>query len=80
MPEHVRIAFQSFSDINDSETYSPPSRHLLPQEASIDSGFNFTEWWKIAEGEILKKLFDLGKELVAGLLRVLEAVSALFYM
>ena len=82
MPEPVKIAFRSFSDINDPGTYSAPDRRLLPQawcEASVDSKFIFTEWWKIAEGEKLSKPFDVGEELVAGLLSVLEMVSALFY-
>jgi hypothetical protein len=38
------------------------------------------EWWKVPEGENLSKLFDIGDELVAGLLHALETVSALFYM
>ncbi len=37
------------------------------------------EWWKIAEGENLSKLFDIGNELVAELLCALDMVSMLFY-
>ncbi len=47
---------------------------------SVDSNFNLTEWWNIAEGEKLSKPFDVGEELVAGLLHVLEMVSALFHI
>jgi len=45
---------------------------------SADTKFNLTEWWKIPEGENLSKPFDVGEELVAGLLRALEMASALF--
>jgi hypothetical protein len=82
LPEPVRIAFRSFSDIKKPETYSAPDEHLLPPasyETTIDRIFNFTEWWKIDEGEELDKPFDIGEELTAGLLRVLEGVSALLY-
>ena len=53
--------------------YGPESKTL------VDMKFNFTEWWKIAESENLNKLFDVGEELVEGLLYVLEMVSTLFY-
>jgi len=86
VPEPVRIAFRSFSDIkNSGGTYSAPDsapdKSLLIQagnNASVDSKFNFTEWWRILEGEKLTKPFDVGEELVAGLQRVLEMVSAFF--
>lgn len=83
MPEPVRLGFRSFSDINDPGTYSAPEESLLPQaegSTSVGSKFNFTEWWTIVEGEKLSKPFDVSEELVAGLLRVLEVVSALFYI
>ena len=82
MPEPVRIAFRSFSDIRNPETYVAPDEGLLPQaecKTPVDPKFNFTEWWKIAEGEKLSKPFDVGEEMVAGLLRVLEMVSVVFY-
>lgn len=81
MPEPVRIAFHSFSDINNLGTYTAPDKNQLSQagcKTSADSNFKFTEWWKTAEGENLSKPFDVGEDLVAGLLRVLDAVSALF--
>jgi hypothetical protein len=82
LPEPVRITFCSFSDIRNPETYAAPDESLLPQaecETPVDPKFNFTEWWKIVEGKKLSKPFDVGKEMVAGLLRVLEIVSVLFY-
>lgn len=78
VPEPVRIAFRSFSDIKTPGTFSAPEPGLLPgaEYKALDYGkFNFTEWWKIAEGEKLSKPFDVREELVAGLLRVLEMVS-----
>jgi len=39
--------------------------------------FNFTEWWKIAEGEKLNKPFHVGDELATGLLHALKMVSTL---
>jgi hypothetical protein len=86
VPEPVRIAFRSFSDIKDPETYATPDESLQQawSEISADPGdqmFNLTEWWKIPEGERLRKpAFDVGEELVAGLLRVLAIVSTLFYI
>ncbi len=59
-----------------------PDKGLLLQaeyKTSVDSKFNFTEWWKFAEGEKLSKLFNIGEELVAGLLHALEMVSTLSY-
>jgi hypothetical protein len=83
VPEPVRIAFHSFSDIENPGTYAASDDSLRLQatyKASADAKFNLTEWWKIAEGEKLSKSFDVGEELVAGLLRALEMVSTLFYM
>jgi hypothetical protein len=82
VPEPVRIAFRSFSDIKKPETYSAPDEHLLPPascETTIGQTFNFTEWWNIDKDEELDKPFDIGEELTAGLLRVLERVSTLLY-
>jgi hypothetical protein len=79
----VRIAFHSFSDIKNPGTYAAPEESLLPQtKRMILAGlkFNFTEWWKLPEGEKLSEPFDVGKELVAGLLGALDMVSALFYI
>jgi hypothetical protein len=83
VPEPVKIAFRSFSDIKNPGTYAAPDEILLLQvecKTSVSSKFNFTEWWKSAEGEKMSKAFDIGEELVAGLLRVLEAVSTIFYI
>jgi hypothetical protein len=82
LPEPVRIAFQSFSDIKRPETYSAPDENLLPPasyKSTIGQTFNFTEWWNIGEGEELDKPFDIGEELTAGLLCALERVSTLLY-
>ena len=82
MPEPVRIAFHSFSNIKSPGTYIAPDKSPLLQagcKTSVDPTFNFMEWWKIAEGENLSKLFDIGNELVAELLCALDMVSMLFY-
>jgi hypothetical protein len=83
VPEPVRVAFRSFSDIKNPGTYAAPDGSLLQlagYKTSIDPKFRFTEWWKIAEGEKLSQPFDIGEELVAELLRILEMVSSLFYI
>ena len=82
LPEPVRIAFRSFLDIKKPETFSAPDEHLLPPasyKTTIGQTFKFTEWWNIGEGEELEKPFDIGEELTAGLLHVLERVSTLLY-
>jgi hypothetical protein len=82
VPEPIRIAFRCFSDIKDPGTYVAPDESLLLQagcETPVGHRFKFTEWWKIAEGEKLSEAFDIGEELVAGLLREVEAVCALLY-
>jgi hypothetical protein len=82
VPEAVRVAFRSFSGIRNPGPYAAHDEVLLPQAAhntSANFNYNFTEWWKLEEGEKLGRPFDIGDELVAGLLHVLERVSALFY-
>lgn len=82
VPVPISIAFRSFPDIENPETYVAPNEGLLLQaghKTSVYPKFNFTEWWKIAAGEKLSKPFDIGEELVEGFLRVLEIVSSLFY-
>jgi len=77
----VRIAFRSFLDIENPETYVEPPESLLLQASykpSVGSEFNLTEWWKFDGAEMLSKPFDVGEELVSGLLRVLEIVSTSF--
>ena len=84
MPEPIKIAFCSFLNIKNPGTYAEPDKSLLPQarhETLVGQRrFNFTEWWKLAKGEKLSKSFDVGKELVTGLLHALEVVSILFYI
>jgi len=81
VPAPVRIAFRRFSDIKNPGTYATHDESLLQavNKISIDPKFNLTKWWEIAEGEKLSNPFDVGEELVAGLLRVLAIVSASFY-
>ena len=81
VPEPIKIAFHSFLDIKNLRTYVAPDKSLLLQarcKTSVNPQFNFTEWWEIAEGTKLSKPFDVGEEMVAGLLYVLEMVSILF--
>jgi hypothetical protein len=83
VPKPVRIAFRSFSDIKDPRTYVARNESLLLQtahNASVNPDFNLTEWWRIAKGKKLSRLFNVGNELVARVLQVLERVSTLFYM
>jgi hypothetical protein len=83
VPKPVRIAFRSFPDIKDPRTYVARDESLLLQtahNASVNPDFNLTEWWRIARGEKLSRLFNGGDELVAGVLQVLERVSTLLYM
>jgi len=47
MPEPVKIAFCSFSDIKDPTMYAAPNQSLLLQaghSASLNPNFNLTEW------------------------------------
>jgi hypothetical protein len=86
LPLHPRACqncFLQFLRHQNPRTYAEPDESLLLQagsKASISLTFNFTEWWKVLEGENLSKPFDIGDKLVAGLLCALETVSALFYM
>jgi hypothetical protein len=83
VPGPVRIAFRSFSDIKDPRTYVARDESLLLQTGNIASvipNFNLTEWWRISRGEKLSRPFNIGDELVAGVLQVLDRVSTLFYV
>lgn len=83
MPEPVRIAFQSFSDIRNLETYTAPDESLPLQagcKTSVDPNFGFTEWWRIEDGKKLNKPFDIGEELVERLLHALDMVSLIEYL
>jgi hypothetical protein len=78
----VKIAFHSFSDIGNPHTYIPPDESRLLQvkvKKSDSSKFNFTEWWKVREGEILREPFDVGDEVTAALLRAVEMVGAFIH-
>jgi hypothetical protein len=85
VPEPVRIAFHSFSDIKNLGTYAAPEESLLLQTWSmtrISEGPNFhlPKWWEIPEGEKMSKPFNVGEQLVIELLCVRSMVSALFYI
>lgn len=80
VPESIRIAFRSFSDIRNPGSYIAPNRSLLPQETdeSADLGrFGLKVWWVIREGETMGEPFDVRDEVVRGLLRAVEAVRKL---
>ncbi|KAF8261035.1 hypothetical protein EI94DRAFT_1705857 [Lactarius quietus] len=75
VPESVQDAFHSFSDIRNPGSYTATDRRQLPKgdiHKSDAPHFNFTEWWKIGEGDTMGEPFDVCDELVEGLLRVLE--------
>ena len=81
MPEPVKIAFCSFSDIKDPTMYAAPDQSLLLQaghSTSLNPNFNLTEWWRIVKGKKLSGPFNVGDKLVTGVLQVLERVSAFF--
>jgi len=63
--------------------YTEPNGSLPLQgrsDTSVNTKFNFTEWWKTPAGKNLNKPFDIGEELVAGLLHALDVVSSLSYI
>lgn len=77
VPESIRIAFRSFSDIRNPGSYTAVDGSWLPKDKAKPSNiarFNFTEWWKVRESETSGKVFDVRDEVVAGLLRALEMV------
>lgn len=83
MPEPVKIAFRSFSDIKDPRTYAARDESLQLQAwhgTSLNPNFKFTEWWRVAEGEKLSGPFNVGDELVAEVMQVLERVSAFMFI
>ncbi|KAF8265899.1 hypothetical protein EI94DRAFT_1803769 [Lactarius quietus] len=75
VPESVRVAFRSFSDIRNPGSYTTPDGSQLPkgnvQQANTPQ-FNFTEWWEIGQGDTLSEPFDVRDEIVRELLCVLE--------
>ena len=81
MHDSIAIAFRCFSDIKHPETYEDHDDILLLpalSRESTDPKFGLTEWWKIAEGGKLTKPFNVGDELVEGLLHALKRVSIQF--
>jgi hypothetical protein len=83
VPESVRVAFRSFSDIRNPGSYTAPDGSRLLQgevQLSYIAQFNFTEWWKIEEEETMREPFDVRNEVVAGLLHALETVCTLFHL
>ncbi|KAF8258266.1 hypothetical protein EI94DRAFT_1708152 [Lactarius quietus] len=75
VPESVQDAFHSFLDIRNPGSYTATDGRQLPKgyiHKSDAPHFNFTEWWKIGEGDTMGEPFDVRNELVEGLLHVLE--------
>jgi hypothetical protein len=80
VPESIRVAFSNFVDIRYPGSYITPNGSLLLQgkEQPPDTAkFNFTEWWKIREGETMGEPFDVWDEIVEGLLHALDMVCKL---
>ena len=80
VPESVRVAFHSFSDIGNPGSYTAHNGSWLLQskfQPSAARSFNFTEWWTLREGETLGEPFDVCDEVVGGLLRALDMVCTL---
>jgi len=83
VPESVRVAFHSFSDIKKPGSYTAPGRSWLPHgkvQPSDTPQFTFREWWKIREGETLGEPFDVRDVLVKGLVDVLEKVCTVLHL
>ncbi|KAF8257440.1 hypothetical protein EI94DRAFT_1817810 [Lactarius quietus] len=79
VPESVQDAFHSFLDIRNPGSYTATDGRQLPKGDihKLDAPhFNFTEWWKIGEGDTMGEPFDVRDELVEGLLHVLEMQEA----
>jgi hypothetical protein len=80
VPESIRAAFGSFSDIGSPGSYTAAHGNLLPQskEQPLDTAqFNFTEWWKFGEGETMGEPFNVCDEVVEWLLHALDTVCNL---
>jgi hypothetical protein len=77
VPESIRIAFHSFSDIRVAGSYTTPERGQVPTGGTPPPSdapqFNFTEWWKTGEGETTRP-FDVRDELIPKLLLASEKV------
>jgi hypothetical protein len=84
VPESVKIAFHSFSDIRNPGTYATSNRdQKLKGKGKVQAlpilPFSLTEWWNFGEGVVMKEPFDVRDELIAGLLRALKMVCTLFH-
>jgi hypothetical protein len=80
IPESIRVAFGSFSDIRNPGSYTAPDGSSLPKDTdgrSDDTQFNLTKWWEIRDGETMGEPFDVRGELVEELLRALRTVRNL---
>jgi hypothetical protein len=83
VPESIRVVFHSFLDIQVTGSYIAPNRsQLLTGTASQSDSlqFNFTEWWKIGEGEKIGGTFDVQNELIPALQHALEKVCTFFHL
>ncbi|KAH9014565.1 hypothetical protein EDB85DRAFT_2157326 [Lactarius pseudohatsudake] len=81
VPESVKIAFHSFSDIRNLGTYATSNQDQKLKgkgkvQASPTLPFSLTEWWNAGEGVVMKEPFDVHDELIAGLLRALKMQEA----
>ncbi|KAH9022873.1 hypothetical protein EDB85DRAFT_2151483 [Lactarius pseudohatsudake] len=77
VPESVKIAFHSFSDIRNLGTYATSNQDQKLKgkgkvQASPTLAFSLTEWWNAGEGVVMKEPFDVHDELIAGLLCALK--------
>ena len=83
MPEPVKNAFRSFSDIKDPRMYTACDESPQLQAwhgTSLNPNFKFTEWWRVAEGEKLSGPFNVSNKFVAKVMQVLERVSAFMFI
>jgi len=83
VPESVKVAFHSFSDIRTSGSYTAPDGSWLPHgkvQSSDTPLFKFREWWKIREGKTMRKPYDVRDVLVKGLVDLLEKVCTLLQL
>ncbi|KAH9007619.1 hypothetical protein EDB85DRAFT_1904881 [Lactarius pseudohatsudake] len=79
VPESVKIAFHSFSDIRNPGTYATSNQNQKLKgkgkvQASPTLPFSLTEWWNAGEGVVMKEPFDVRDELIVGLLRALKMI------
>jgi hypothetical protein len=80
IPESIRVAFGSFSDIRNPGSYTTPDVSSLPQGTdgrSDGTQFNLTKWWEIRDEETMGEPFNVRDELVGELLHALRMVRNL---